>query len=184
MGIIKNWQAQVKEHFFMKMVRQLDIRRVPLPFSVSKTVGILVDATDPDRRPLVQNFADKLKKQGKEVRLLGFFDSKQPVDNFTFKAFNRSEVDWLERPKGTVVDDFIRQKFDILISIHQDQKLPLEYIAASSHAQLRVGPYTDHTFCYDLMIEQNQELDLSKYLKEVIFFLNRMNSNRHEATTI
>ncbi len=184
MGIIRNWQTQVREYFLQKMMRKLDVRRTPTSFALAKSVGILFDATEPADRDIVEDYSHQIKRKGKKVQLLGFFNNKQDPGAFSFKAFNRSGTDWLERPNTDDTKAFTNQAFDILISVYRKPILPLEYIAALSHAQLRVGPYTDNTYCYDLMIDTSKSANLSKYLKEVDFFLNRMNRNEHETTHV
>lgn len=184
MGIIKNWQTQVREYFLQKMMGKLDIRRKPVPFDLAKSVGILFDATEPEDREAVKQFAEQLKKKGKGVKTFGFFNHKQDITSFSFKGFNRNDVDWLDRPKSDQAQQFVNETFDVLISVYKGEQLPLEYIAALSKAHLRVGPYTDNTYCYDLMIETSKDHKAKKYLAEVEFFLSRTNNNKHEATAV
>ena len=183
MKTIKSWQTQVREYFLQKMINKIDLRRRTVTYESAQTIGILFDATELNHREVVVDFSKDLKKRDKKVKLLGYFDNKQQISNFPFKAFNKNDVDWLMRPKGEAVEKFMNYNFDLLIGIYEGNNLPLEYIAALSKAHLRVGPYTDNTYCYDLMIDTDKR-NLKNYINQVEFYLNKMNSSKHETATI
>ena len=183
MKTIKNWQTQVREYFLQKMINKIDLRRNTVTYESAQSIGIIFDATDLDHRETVIRFSKELKAKNKKVKLLGFFNNKQEVSNFPFKAFNKNDIDWLMRPKGEAVEYFMNFNFDLLIGIYEGNNLPLEYIAALSKAHLRVGPYTDNTYCYDLMIDTDKR-DLENYINQVEFYLKRMNSSKHETAAI
>ncbi len=183
MKAIKSWQTQVREYFLQKMLRNIDLRRKAVTYDSAESIGILFDATELKNRETVIQFSKDLKQKGKKVKLLGFFNNKQEVGNFPFKAFNKNEVDWLMRPKSESAISFVNIPFDLMIGIYEGNNLPLEYIAALSKAHLRVGPYTDNTYCYDLMID-TEKRNLDHYINQVEFYLNRMNSSKHETATI
>jgi hypothetical protein len=183
MKTIKSWQTQVREYFLQKMINKIDLRRTTVTYESAQTIGILFDATELNHRETVAQFSKELKARNKKVKLIGFFDNKQEVSNFPFKAFNKNDIDWLMRPKGQIVENFMNNTFDLLIGIYEGNNLPLEYIAALSKAHLRVGPYTDNTYCYDLMIDTDKR-NLKNYIKQVEFYLNKMNSSKHETATI
>ena len=183
MKAIKNWQTQVREHFLQKMIKKIDLKRRSVTYESAQTIGILFEATELNQREVVLRFSKKLKEKNKKVKLLGFFNNKLEVSNYSFKAFNKNEIDWLMRPKGEAVENFNKNTFDVLISIYDGENLPLEYIAALSQAHLRVGPYTDNTYCYDLMFDTNK-WDPEDFINEVEIYLNKMNRSKHEAVTI
>ncbi len=165
------------------MMLQLNCRRHPVPFESAKSVGVLFDATEQMQRDQVLPFIDSLKRKGKEVVTIGYFDSKQDTNSYAFKAFNKNDINWMGKPKSDILKNYADQTFDFLICIYQGECLPIEYIAALSKAQMRVGPYTDNTYCYDLIIDTTKNDSTKHFLKEVDFYLNKIN-NRHEQTSI
>ena len=98
------------------------------------------------------------------------------------KYFNLKNIDWAYRPNGEDVSNFIQQSFDLLINLETTTKSSSEYIAALSKANLRIGPYTENTFCYDLMIDTGNK-DLDHFIKEIERVLQKTN-NSHEAAKI
>lgn len=133
----------------------------------AKSIGILFDATDLDNRKTVLNYADQLRKQSKQVRLLGFFDNKLKDNNFTFKHFNRRDIDWAYRPKGHNIDDFLAQEFDILINLNPLSATYSEYISALSKASFKIGPVTEHMVCYDMMIDTDTRTSLDQFIHQM-----------------
>ncbi len=173
MRILENWQSQMRTHFLQRMLRQLDVRRKPISFADAQSVCILFDATNPKVRDQVLPFINQIKETKPRVTSVGYFDYKQDVSGFSFKAINKNDLDWLGRPKTNVIDTYANNTFDFLICIYDESCLPLEYLAALSRAHFRVGPYTENTYCYDLMID-NQGKGIKHYLKEVDFYLNKI----------
>jgi len=142
-------------------------------------IGILFDATDLENRQTVLQYAEKLKKQGKRVRLLGYFDDDTKNENFTFRHFNRHQFDLFLRPKAQTVQEFMDQNFDILMTLDPQPRLFAEYISTLSRAPLRVGPSTENTYAFDLMIETKGN-NLSQYIEQMELLLSKTNTT-HEA---
>ncbi|GJM36576.1 MAG: hypothetical protein DHS20C18_55770 [Saprospiraceae bacterium] len=149
----------------------------------AKVIGILFDATDLKTRDTVLAYAKELKNQNKKICLLGFFDNKVDSENYTFEAFNRKNIDWAFRPKGENVETFINNELDILIHVDTQSNLQAQYICALSNAKLKVGPVSEHIFCYDLMIDASKIKQLKHFIQQIEFFLKKTNI-RHEPAAI
>ena len=124
----------------------------------------------------MKNLLIKIKMSGKKDQELHIKEEdKNSNDNFPFKYFDRQALNWLEQPSGKEVDYFIGQPFDMLISLCAEPCIPVEYIAALSRAQLRVGPFIEKPYCYDLMIDAHEK-DLTGLIKEIDFYLASLNT--------
>ncbi|MEM8906279.1 MAG: hypothetical protein AAGD05_00420 [Bacteroidota bacterium] len=185
MSILKKWQAQLHDRFLDKQSRLLHRPKQSISFAEAQLIGILFEATAPAERKIALDYAETLKQKGKTVKLLAFLDEAEQQANFTFKHFSRKELDWLLRPKATQVDEFINTPFDYLINLYQSRKKPLEFISVLSKAHLRVGTYPAEKDCFDLMIETRAEHNLPHFVKQLDYFLKKMNSNQqHEGAII
>jgi len=163
-----------------RLKTMVHLNRQAVSFESAKTVSILFEATDLNAREVALTYAKKLKKRGKKVRLLGFFDNKLENPNFTFPHFNRKNIDWAQRPNGQNVEDFIKEKTDIFINLATQTTRHTEYIAALTNAPLRVGPCTDQTICYELMIDLAKPKTLEAFIKEAEKIL-KITNTRYEA---
>ncbi len=184
MRILKSWQSRLRERSLQKKVLQSNCQRNPVAFNAAKSVGVLFDATDQFQRDAVLPFLEKLRKQGKEVLPIGFFDHKLDVSSYAFKGFNKNDLDWLGRPKKEILESYTKEPFDTLICIYQKACLPIEYVASLSKAHFRVGPYTENPHCYDLIIDTTKNNSVQHFLKEVDFYLNKINNKEHETKSV
>jgi hypothetical protein len=174
MKIVEQLRTRLHEQLLRKELTTLSRKRSSMYLDNAATVGILFDGTQPEDRETVLAFSEKLRSEGKKVKLLAFFDSNLKSQHFTFPHFNRQHLDYALRPKTPASMEFAAQSFDLLLNLTKKTVLPLDYIAARSCARFRVGPYTDITDCYDLMIDLPAQDDLYAFLHQVVHYLKRM----------
>ena len=178
MNLFEQLRTRMHEQLLRKNLPTRQVERSSLSLDQAKSIGILFDGSKPEDRELVLNYAKKLKGQGKKVKLMAYFDSDLKSENFTYWHFNKKQVDWALRPKTKEAEDFAQRPFDLLINLSRNAIIPLEYIAALSKARFRVGPSTEKTFCYDLMIEHDSKQDLKVFLQQVVHYLKNMRSDQ------
>jgi hypothetical protein len=140
--------------------------------------GILVDAGIPGDRTEAMAFADKLRKEGHQVRILGFFEGKSEGLTMPFDLFTTADLARVSMvPRGPVVEGFIDQRFDVLInmSIHHNHKA-LEFISALSKASFRIGPWYPHTRHnpYDLCLDAGSSATLKEWINELMHTLQKI----------
>lgn len=139
----------------------------------AKRVGILFDATDLNIRNSILDYVESLKDRRKTVKILGYFNNRLKDNNFTFRHYNRDNIDWAMRPKGEDVEDFIKQDFDLLINLSPISTKDTEYITAAVRAELKIGPITDNTSCYDLMLDSKRDVDIKHFISQVEALLKK-----------
>lgn len=173
-------RRQTHQYFLEKELTGHGVKHQSVNFENAKTIGILFEAGKLEDRTTVLSFAKKLKAQGKKVKLMAFLKSQPKNQNFVFEHFNKKDLDWTWRPKNDRIDSFIKKPFDILINLSTSKHPALDYIAAFSHAKFRVGPFTEKTYCYELMLETGENKDLNSYITQITFFLTKMKTTTHE----
>lgn len=172
-----------------KLKKQLKSRpqaaiRQRVNLDTAATVGILFDATELKDRNTVLKFAENLERKSKKVRLLGYFDNKVESEHFTFPFYNQKDLDWTHCPKSEEVKKFLDQKFDLLFVLKSQVDLHMEYIAALAYAHLKIGPCTENTYCFDLMIDADPKQLLSNFISQVEQLLNQTNVKQQKVTSI
>lgn len=180
MQFLEQIRLHLHRSFLKKELSTQKSQRGTMYLDDANYIGILFDGTEQSEREIVLDYAEQLKKAGKKVKLLAFFNNKLKGESFAFPAFNRLQMDWVLRPNSQEALEFKDHPFDLLLNLTKETVVPLDYIAALSKAKYRVGPYTDQTFCYDLMIEHSGKKDLKAFLQQVIFYMKKMRPN-HEA---
>lgn len=140
--------------------------------------GLLLDATNPDERNVVIQFAEQLRRDGNRVRMLGYVDGKHEGLSISFDVFTSADLARISKvPRNALADSFMEQPFDILInmSVRTNHK-PLEYIASVSKAAFRVGPwYNDQqNNPYDLCVDAGTQATLKQWIDELMVTLQKI----------
>jgi len=179
MNFIERIRLFFYKRFLQKKTSQHQRKHQPCNLDNARQVGILFDATELATQKVVQQYCKELQDRGKVVRTLGFINTRQKHENLSFPHFTRRDVDWAYRPKGTDVDHFMHQDFDILLVLSYHSNLQFEYISTLSKAQMRVGPYSENTDTYDLMLDASSQNDLRPFIDQIELYLTKIDSS-HE----
>lgn len=174
MQLIEQIQARFHQKNLENDLPKQQPKRASMYLDNAATVGILFDGTEHEEREVVLNYAEQLRKQGKKVKVLAFFNNKLKGEQFAYPAFNRLQMDWTLRPNSREALEFKEQAFDLLLNLTKKTVLPLDYLAALSKAKFRVGPFTEKTYCYDLMIDTSGQTDLKAFLQQVVFYMKKL----------
>lgn len=175
---IKNYLARY--HFFQELSKVQRNRRV-VNLAHAKNIGVLYVLRDEDTYREVQQFVLSLKSKDRYVHTLGYIPVKYfppyIIPTLATDYFGRKEVNWFGKPRSSYVSDFLKRDFDILINLCTEDNFTLQYICGLSKACFKAGPSGEgHTDYYDFMIETGNGISLRDYMKEIIHYLNIINT--------
>lgn len=170
-------QSYFYDNHLKKQLQQLGLRRdrKRVNLDSAQSVALLFDATELAARDFVLQYANQLRGLGKKVKLLGYVEGNPENTEFAFSCFTKKQVSWSLRPKSAEVDEFLNYTPDVLIFLSAEPHPWLEYIAALSKAHLRIGPATEHTYCFDVMIDAGNGTDLRQFVKQMELLLKKTN---------
>lgn len=142
----------------------------------AKTIGILFDATNNDAFETVKKFIEKLKTYTKNVHAIGYVDEKLTPNYSYIKTdidlFNKKELKSFYQPQSPYIKTFMEDEKDLLIDINISQKVPLQFIAASSKAKCKVGIHLpENEPLHDILIATTPQQGLDFYLQQVVKYL-------------
>jgi hypothetical protein len=172
----------IRTYFFERAKRKkliaADQRSASFRIDNKNHFGILVDAGNYKDRHDVLAFAERLRKDGHRVKILGYLAGRIEGASMPFDIFTTAQLTKVSQvPKSPEVDAFIAQKFDALInmSIHQNHK-PLDYISSLSRASFRIGPWYHNTKHnpYDLSIDAGASATLDEWINELMHTLQKI----------
>jgi hypothetical protein len=177
MGWIQNIRTKAHEK---RLKRQMQRRALPkgrdkVNLDNAKQIGVFFRGDAPDQRKKAQQYAESLRKRGKQVRLFAYLDRQDEGEEFAFKHYTKKQIDWAYCPSSPEIKEFTGQAFDLLIHLSQDSSLHEAYIVACSAAKLRVGPSTVFTYAYDLMIDLPENAGLTKFIEQMEMLLGKTN---------
>lgn len=154
-------------------VRQRGQRSVSL--ESAKQVGIYFNGTEVDDQRKVETFAQELRQKGKQVHILAYLDLDVAGSDFPFPAFTRKQVDWAYRPKAEALEHFLSQSFDLFFCLNTQSDILSDYVASLSRAALKLGPVSERTSAYDIMIDAKPGADLSRLMQQMLSLLQKTN---------
>jgi hypothetical protein len=145
----------------------------------AKSIGILYDATIEENIKKIQPFVSYFFDLKKEVKALGYVNSKQlsyyHMPKLQYDFFYQKDLNWYYKPQNYIIDNFIAKDYDILINLCDSSVIPIKYLVASSVAHFKIGIYEEDYEIYDLMISLKDDKSLQKLMHEVKHYINLIN---------
>ncbi len=143
----------------------------------AKSAGILWEIDQKDSFDLV---AKELQKAGIETVGLCYSPSKKVVIPDEIKGFTRKQSNWSEIPKTEMAEDFIQQKFDILIDLTGQKYFQMVYVTALSLAAFKIGYSGKSANYFDLNIEFGDQPETNQLAEQILYYLKRINKTTIE----
>jgi Family of unknown function (DUF6913) len=147
-----------------------------------KTICLVWDASKTEDFIVLTRFHQKMAELGKEVKIFGFYPEKVFPDQYTairyLTCLKKRELNLFFIPVNHEAETFIKTEFDVLIDINFKKHFPLVYITTLSRAGLKIGlaGSRPETSPFDLMISMKSPINIEKYLEQVLYYLNMINS--------
>ena len=162
--------------YVSKKQEDFNPERENVPLKEARSIGILFDASLLENHLPVIEYSKKLKLERKKVSVLGYMNSSRPNTHYSFPVFCNNDLSWRYLPTIFQVNDFMDERFDILINAYNGNSVPLEYISTFSNAKLRVGTYQEgRENCSDFMINLEGEAGVGKILEQIHKLLSNFN---------
>lgn len=141
------------------------------------SAGILWES---DQRESFDRIEKELRSEGIETTGLCYFPIRIAVIPDEINGFSRKQTTWSEVPKTELAEDFIHQKFDILIDLTGQKHLPIIYLTALSEAAFKVGYAGSSQNYFDLNIEFGEQPKTSQLAEQILYYLKRINKTTIE----
>lgn len=144
----------------------------------AQTVGILWEIDQQDAFIKVKN---ELYLAGIKAEGLCYFPLKKAMIPEEINGFSRKQTRWwTEIPKTELAENFIHQKFDILIDLTGQKYFPMTYITALSEATFKIGYSGNSTNYFDLNIEFGEQPETGQLAEQILYYLKRINKTTIE----
>jgi len=148
----------------------------------AKSIGILFDQVDDESFIEIKAFLNYLAEKRIQVFALGFIHHKKIPEKFLmrkgFNFFCMNDLNWNLTPKAEIANQFIKKKFDILIDISKENCFPVKYIGSLSKAVFKVGRNFTNKEHLDLVINTNEQAELTPFIENMKHYLGRINHHQ------
>ena len=164
--------------FILKTINKLinkssTINRASINYEETKHIGILYKYVDENKQKALNDFAIKIKLDGKRVDFLPAI-SKRNADNRYFKTFRASEINLIGRWTNSNVNLFIYQQYDFIIYPDLYLTNEMENILIRSHVKCRVGFIHNPLNLFELLLKSDNEYDIDHRLNKLYSYLKKI----------
>lgn len=146
----------------------------------AKSIGIVYLASDEETNDLVKRYVKYLKDYKMKIQTLGYYVEKElPYDVNTkleFDFITKKDLNIRLEPKCPMADNFVNEKFDLLIDVSIKENEVIRYLVHHSVASFKVGaanlPYSN---LFDLTIVLKPEEGVRQLMKNIDKYLHELN---------
>lgn len=162
----------LKNYFLLKFLKNnLHNTKISKDISSFQTVGLLIDESYfTEKEALIEEImANGIS--GSNIKIIVYKDKWKKNKGYSHPTFGIKHLNWNAQITEPVVREFIKEKFDLLISYYDVEKAFLKKVTNHSRAQFKVGFSSVDIKLNHLMISTNVENhtifvhELFRYLK-------------------
>src|SRR4051812_36771824 len=123
MLLSKNIRTRLGHYRFLKEIKKINRRPEIVSFEDANSIGVLYDATDERNSESVKNYVKSIRSNfKKDILAMGYVDKKvlpqSQFAQFGLDFFTRKDLNFKMIPSNPVINNFIKEKFDILINLN------------------------------------------------------------------
>ncbi len=179
MQFIEDFKQKVGKWVFQRELKSNKRTKEVCNLDNAQSIGILYDATSEEQLKIVKPFVSYFFDLKKDVKALGYVNSKQLSFHHTPKLqydfFYQKDLNWYYKPQNYIIDNFVKKEYDILINLCDSSIIPIKYLLASSIAHFKIGIHEENYEIYDLMISLKDDKSLEKLMHEIKHYINLIN---------
>jgi len=179
MQFIEDFKQKVGKLVFQRELKTNKRTKEVCNLDNAQSIGILYDATSEEQIKMVKPFVSYFFDLKKDVKALGYVNSKQLSFHHTPKLqydfFYQKDLNWYYKPQNYIIDNFVKKEYDILINLCDSSIIPIKYLVASSIAHFKIGIHEENYEIYDLMISLKDDKSMEKLMHEIKHYINLIN---------
>jgi len=176
---IEDFKQKVGKWVFQRELKTNKRTKEVCNLDNAQSIGILYDATSEEQIKIVKPFVSYFFDLKKDVKALGYVNSKQLSFHHTPKLqydfFYQKDLNWFYKPQNYIIDNFVKKEYDILINLCDSSIIPIKYLVASSIAHFKIGIHEENYEIYDLMISLKDDKSMEKLMHEIKHYINLIN---------
>ena len=131
----------------------------------AQNVGIIWNENDRAAYEMLKKYLNENKIQSKEI----CYSKRQREITFSPKDFS-----FFGKPKNPAVDEFINERFDLLIDISLADSLAVQIVRALSLASFKAGWSLATPNYFDFSVDVSQRRDAYFLAEQLIHYLNEI----------
>jgi len=174
--ILKGFKEKSNKKYLNKLLSE---RKINVSDSHVNSLGVILNIDEIDDFELFDSLAELLKVKSNKLKIIAFSESEKDDLNTWDHCYNPKDFGWKGSIKNPELQEFLKNKFDVLVSYYTTDIVELKLITAKSNAKFKVGILQSDERINDLIIKTNlKEFDLFK--SETFKYLKILNKIKDE----
>ncbi len=181
--MFKKFKARIFRKRMLKHIRNEDRDKQFVNYDKAKTVLLLFESHYTEKNPEIEKIIKQLVADGKKLIAWGFVDKKEIMtpSYLDYRILHPKDFKFLGEPSKEVLNELLKQDFDLLIDITSHAILSTAYLVVYARAKCKVGMQKEYNNLYDFSINLKQflkereltvdDLDDSFLYDQIIFYL-------------
>ncbi len=175
MSLKSSIQQSAYQQALKRYLRNSAVQKQAINLKQAEHLAILFDLSNNSAEQAALAYAKRLEKLNKKVHLLAYTHESYVPEGLSYPCFCKKDTNWAQVPKNEIIQEFLEQTYDILITFYLQESAPLDFILKAAQAKMVVGYHRpDWEASYDLMVHnKNQDLQLaSQQLQKCLNWIN------------
>ncbi len=148
-----------------------DIETGLVPMSEISTVNVIVDVEEPGFDELKENILAWGRSAGVKLNLYFFDFRRLGKDELLLTSITntilKKELDWLGMPDLSKIAPLTEEKSDLLISMVDNGRFPIDFIAHCTKARFKIGRYGYEGHPYNMILAGGVTADLRSEARQI-----------------
>lgn len=178
---LANIRKKIGSNKIKQLLKNQSRKPIVTNYAKAKSIGIVYEIKTKDYQFFVNNFVDYLREEigFKTIKTIGYYNAKESPTFLElgnkYQFINNKNLNSIYLPSGSETEEFIKDDFDILVDLTQENVVPIKYIVASSKAKFKIGRYSEknHDF-FDFMISLNEKQNVKDFIDQVNHYLKQI----------
>jgi len=134
-----------------------------------------------DQKESFMKLKEQMGKAGIKITGLCYFPLRKAIIPEDINGFSKKQTNyWTGIPTSKLTDQFIHEKFDLLIDLTVQKFFPLVYVTALSEANFKIGYSGNAQNYFDLNIDFQSQPEAEQLTDQILYYLKRINKTTIE----
>lgn len=185
----RNLRSKIGYALLKRLAKSVDRNVHSVHLYSAKKVAVIFQPAGQEEFEKVQQFIKSLKDKGIYITAVGFIREKKIPNIFLLRKgydfFCYDDLNWYCKPTAPFIENFINEKFDILIDLSLERNLPVDYLIYLSKAGFKAGKHFGNGEPFDLTIDVSKNNNISYLVEQLQYYLSLINKPvKHETAEI
>ena len=179
-GVIDKIKNLTANYHFKKEMAGQKRQKQYVSLNNARHIGLAYYLDNDQTYSVVSSFVKSLQDKNIKVKAMGYVRDKYLTQRYlpkiSFDFFYGKDLNWLDKPGGSYVKDFLHDEFDIFIDLTMEDQLPIRYISARARARFKVGRYCENNKdIFDMLIKLEEGAGIDRLINEINHYLTIIN---------